>query len=622
MQFYLNGYHAGDSHVQPQAPDAMHAPSGDDVVDVLVVGGGPAGLVLGASLAQFPEISTMLVDKRRGPLELGQADGVACRTIEMFEAFGFAYRVLEESYWVNEVVFWRPDPAEPSRIVRNGRVRDVEDGLSEMPHVILNQGRIHEFLTDCMANGPARLAPRYGTELVSLEQVPGDSHPVHVTIRDAEGATSVVRARYVVGCDGARSSVRRSFGAELRGDSANQAWGVMDALLTTDFPDIRFKAVVQSAEHGNMLIIPREGGYLVRFYIELGELAEGERARDRTITADDLIAAARRVIAPHDLEVKEVVWWSVYEIGQRVAEAFDNSAQTGGVPNVFVAGDACHTHSPKAGQGMNVSMQDTFNLGWKLAAVLRGQAPESLLSTYEEERRGVAQGLIDFDRTWAGMMSAQAGATGVTPEALQRQFSEQGRYTAGFGTKYAPSVLTAAGARQEFATGLPLGERFHSSPVVRVADGKHVQLGHAARADGRWRLYLFGDACDIRSPESALAAACGTLEATLIARFTPTGVDVDEVFDVRGVLQQSHHEVDVSDLPALLAPSKGRYGLTDYEKTFTAVVGGPDIYDTRGISRDGCIVAVRPDQYIAHVLPLDAAGSLPEFFEGFLLPVA
>src|SRR5690606_38529401 len=135
---------------------------------------------------------------------------------------------------------------------------------------------------------------------------------------------------YVVGCDGARSGVRKSFGAELRGDSANQAWGVMDALLTTGFPDIRFKAVVQSAEHGNMLTIPREGGYLVRFYIELDELGEGERSRDRGVTAEDLIAAARRVIAPYDCEVEEVVWWSVYEIGQRVAEAFDNSAQTGG----------------------------------------------------------------------------------------------------------------------------------------------------------------------------------------------------------------------------------------------------------------------------------------------------
>src|SRR5690606_26972589 len=138
----------------------------------------------------------------------------------------------------------------------------------------------------------------------------------------------------------------------------------------------------------------------------------------------------------------------------------------------------------------------------------------------------------------------------------------------------------------------------------------------------------FGAARDIRSSDSALAAACGVLASTLLPRFTPAGADVDDVFDVRGVLQQSHHEVDVSDLPALLAPSKGRYGLTDYEKAFTSVTGaftgvpvGGDIYDIRGISRDGCIVVVRPDQYIAHVLPLEAAGSLPVFFERFLLPV-
>lgn len=621
MQFYLNGYYPGDPRVAP----AVEAAAADESkVDVLIVGGGPAGLVLGASLAAFPEISTMLIDERPGALQLGQADGIACRTIEMFEAFGFASRVLEESYWVNETVFWRPDPSDASRISRSGRIKDVEEGLSEMPHVILNQARIHEFLTDSMGNSPARLTPHYGHELVSLEQTPGASHPVRATIRDADGDTVVVDAKYAVGCDGARSTVRGSLGIELKGDSANQAWGVMDALLSTSFPDIRYKALIQSAKHGNMLVIPREGGYLVRFYIELDKLEAGERARDRGVTSEHLIEAARRVVAPYTFDVKEVVWWSVYEIGQRIAEAFDNSAQTGGTPNVFIAGDACHTHSPKAGQGMNVSMQDTFNLGWKLAAVLRGQSGDDLLTSYAQERRGVAQDLIDFDRKWSAMMSAPVAASdasGGMREALQRQFSEQGRYTAGFGTTYSPSALTARSQHQGLAAGLPIGERLHSAPVVRVADGKQVELGHAARADGRWRLYLFSDAADIRSEASALRGACAQLVGSLIPRFTPEGADIDTVFDVRAVIQQSHHDVSMDDLPPLLAPRKGRYNLIDYEKTFSAVARGQhDIYDARGISRDGCIVAVRPDQYVAHVLPLEAIGELSEFFNRILIP--
>ena len=109
MQFYVDGYRPGDPDVQPAAPGAGNGPRGlDDAVDVLVVGSGPAGTVLAAQLSSFPSIRTCLVERRGGPLELGQADGVACRTVEMFEAFGMSAKLIREAYWVNETVFWRP----------------------------------------------------------------------------------------------------------------------------------------------------------------------------------------------------------------------------------------------------------------------------------------------------------------------------------------------------------------------------------------------------------------------------------------------------------------------------------------------------------------------------------
>ncbi len=219
-----------------------------------------------------------------------------------------------------------------------------------------------------------------------------------------------IRARYIVGCDGARSVVRKSLGYPLKGDAARQLWGVMDVLAVTDFPDIRLKAAIQSAEHGSILIIPREGGYMVRMYIELDVLHEDERASDRNVTSDMLIAKACDILAPYTLDVKEVAWWSAYEIGQRVCDSFDDvpyEQRSVRNPHVFIAGDACHTHSPKAGQGMNVSMADTFNLGWKLVAVLRGQAKPSLLHSYSEERCAKAKELIEFDRDMARLLSAK-----------------------------------------------------------------------------------------------------------------------------------------------------------------------------------------------------------------------
>ena len=626
MQFHLNGFQPGDPRVANADPAAL--PQGDavpDMVDVLIVGCGPAGLTLAAQLAAFPDIRTCIVEQKDGPLQLGQADGIACRTMEMFEAFEFSENVLREACWINEVTFWKPDGQRPDAIVRHGRVQDTEDGLSEFPHVVLNQARIHDFYLERMRNAPFRLEPHYGRKLLDVTVgAAGGDHPVSVRLERADGRQETVKARYVVGCDGARSVVRKSIARQLQGDSANQAWGVMDMLAVTDFPDIRYKAAVQSAQ-GNLLVIPREGGYLVRLYVEMDKLGDEERVASRGITVDHLIATAQRILHPYTLDVKEVPWWSGYEIGQRICDKYDDvpAGQEGArLPRVFIAGDACHTHSPKAGQGMNFSMQDSFNLGWKLAAVLRGQCAPQLLHSYSAERQVVAQELIDFDREWAKMFSdrpKEGGTGGVDPKEFQSYFQRHGRFTAGVGTQYQASALTGPTSHQQLATGFAIGTRFHSAPVVRIADARPVQLGHAGKADGRWRLYAFAG-----EQHDGLRALCQFLAESPqspLRSHTPPGQDSDAVFDLRAVFQQSHQALAIESMPDLLLPRKGRLGLRDYEKVFSPdLKNGPDIFDLRGVDRaQGALVVVRPDQYVAHVLPLDAHQALADFFAGFML---
>jgi phenol 2-monooxygenase (NADPH) len=639
MQFYLDGYEPGDPLVEQPHPSVAERPDGlPEEVDVLIIGCGPAGLVLAAQMAAFPEIRTAVIDRREGPLEVGQADGVACRTVEMFEAFGLAGRLVDEGYWVNEVAFWQPDPDDRTRIRRTGRVQDVEEGLSEMPHVIVNQARMLTYLLEHMERSASRSTPHYGLQAsdVRIDTDGSSEYPVTVTVQHVSGGeetgqTSTIRARYVVGCEGARSRTRSAIGRELVGDPMNQSWGVMDAFAVTDFPDIRLKCTIHSADQGNILIIPREGGYMVRFYIELDQVGDEEVLDRRTVTPEKLAAVANRILHPYTLDVRDVGWWSVYEIGQRLCDKFDDvpaEEVPGRLPRVFIAGDACHTHSAKAGQGMNVSMADTWNLGWKLGAVLRGTARPELLHTYSAERQAIAQELIDFDREFARMFSARpkesgdVGGEGVDPEEFHRYFVAQGRFTAGVATRYAPSMITAEASSQDLAAGFPVGMRFHSAPVIRLADARPVHLGHVARADGAWRLYVFADRAEPTSPDSRVRALCEFLasDASPIARSTPKGADPDSVIDVRAVFQQGHRDVGVDALPPVLLPRKGRLGLVDYEKAFCPDPGRGDVFDLRGVDRDrGCLVVVRPDQYVAHVLPLDAHEALVDFFAGILI---
>jgi len=635
MQFYKEGFRGGSPDIKQAAPNRRNRGINEpfpEKVDVLISGTGPAGLCLAAQLAQFPEISTMIVERMPANIIKGKADGINTRTMEMFQAFGFADKVKRETYWVNQTAFWMPDPANPEHIKRAGRVQDVADDSSEMPHILINQARLHELFLEVMQNSPSRLAPDYGWEVLSLTVDPTtEDHPVTVVLKDSTGlhwgATKTVRANYVVGCDGAHSSVRKAIGGVLHGDAANKAWGVMDILANTDFPDVRQKCLISSASEGNLLILPREGGYLFRMYVELDKLRPEERAAQRKLTQVDMIAAANRIINPYSVDVKEVVWWSIYDIGHSLTDKFDDVGDDESRnPHVFVAGDACHTHSPKAGQGMNVSMQDTFNLGWKLVHVLQGRAAAKLLRSYTKERLTEAKRLVDTDHKWSRVMSApttQAERDGTEEPRIIRQFKENLEFTGGTAVKYDASYLFAASAHQALATGEEVGRRFHSAPVVRLSDAKQMQLGHVAQADARWRIYAFAGQADSGHSGSAIDKLANWLEThpkSPVVKHTRKIEDIDAVIDVRFVFQQTFDQLAYENMSSLLKPKTGSMGLQDHGKVFCVDHKGlGDIYAMRGINRDkGCMIVVRPDQYVAHVLPLDATDELSNYFAEIL----
>lgn len=614
MQFHHNGYVSQDPRVlEPAGYGVDRASELSDTMDVLIVGSGPAGMITAAQLAMFPSVNTRIIERRPHRLILGQADGIQSRSVETFQAFGFAKEITEEAYEITEMSFWNPDPENREHIIRGARPVDDEVGISEFPHLIVNQARVLDYFARFAHRAPGRIEPDYGWKFIELEVGEGE-YPVAVKLEDENGNPRTVHAKYVVGSDGAKSRVRKSIGRSLNGDQANHAWGVMDVVVDTDFPDWRTKCAIHS-KAGSILHIPREGGYLCRIYVDLGFVPEGDNGKIRETPIEKIIEKANEIYSPYFIDVKMVAWHSVYEVGHRLVDAFDDNNDS---PRVFLTGDACHTHSAKAGQGMNVSMQDGFNIGWKLGHVLDGRAPVELLSTYHGERQPAAQNLINFDKEWSTLMATPPEEL-EDPCAVEKYYVDAEEFAAGMMTQYEENIIVGDTQHQDLATGFPVGKRFKSFEVLRRCDAVPQHLGHQHFADGRYRIYAFADAPKA-GEESKLSAWAERMKEVL-AKFTPADADENTYFDVKAIYQQTnHHDYEILDAPRLFRPLNGKFHIPNWENVFNALPGERDIFEARGISRDGAVIIVRPDQYVGAVLPLDDAATVETYFDKALLP--
>lgn len=617
MQYHHDGYIGHNPRIkEPQGTGIDRAEELPDEMDVLIIGAGPGGIVQAAQLTDYPSIHTRIIDRRPGRLEVGRADGLFSRSSETFQAFEFYSAIAQEASHMREMNFWGPDPENPSNIVRVARAPDPPAYVSEFPILTVNQARVIDYFAEHAANGPGRINVNYGYEFVDLEINEGLEHPVRVRLRAQDGAERTVRCKYAVGCDGARSPVRSSIGVHVDQSSASQAWAVMDILVNTDFPDFRTRSGIQSDEHGSILLIPREGGFLTRFYVSLEAPTDETRERIMATTKEESIRRANQILHPYSVDVRNVAWYSIYEVRHTVARTFDDACSGDGseysrLPRVFIGGDACHTHSAKAGQGMNVSIQDGWNIAWKLGQVLEGRSRPDLLKTYNSERQVVAQKLIEYDKEWSAMMSKRPEEL-ESPQEIVDFFVSTANFPGGFDTKYPESPIVGHSQHQQLAKGFPIGMRFKSAPVTRLADVNRVHVGHHFRADGRWRLYMFADA-EAKAAGKLAQWLCSSPDSP-VQQFTPAGQDIDSVFDAKIIYQQDYDDIDINSVHHYFRPRVGKFQVMDWEKIYTATPDN-DIFDARGIDRSGALVIVRPDMYVAHVLPLSAREEITDFFE-------
>ncbi|WYZ34231.1 hypothetical protein EsH8_I_000507 [Colletotrichum jinshuiense] len=405
---------------------------------------------------------------------------------------------------------------------------------------------------------------------------------------------------------------------------------------------------------GALMIIPRENR-MVRLYIQLKEVSVGGGRVDRSqITPDLIFKTAQKIFSPYKLEYHYCDWWTAYQIGQRTGDHFSK------LDRVFLAGDAVHTHSPKAGQGMNVSMQDSYNLGWKIGLVCKNVLPRHVLSTYELERKKIAKDLIAFDGKFSKLFTGRPAKdiqneTGVSDDEFQKAFHTSRMFTTGVGVTYQPTVLVASqpgeGADNEqglktsaaksspsLATNCKVGQRFPSHRVIRQSDARLWELHHKLPSNGRFRLVVFGGDISQQEPRdrtNALGAWLSSYLPRLPTILLSPGSDphsgsmkfrTDEdpsVVDVLLVHSAPREQVEMlRDVHEAYHPFDGKLGW-DYDKIFVdgeTLYEQPErAYEKYGVDRArGAVVGLRPDGYVGLVTSLSHEGiqEIQSWFDG------
>ncbi|RGP62561.1 hypothetical protein FSPOR_9140 [Fusarium sporotrichioides] len=615
--------------------------------EVVVIGAGPSGLFLTLLLARYGlgESSLLCLDSKPGTLKAGQADGLQPRTLEVFQSLGIASELIGEGCHMEEVAFWNP-ASDGKGIERTSFTPDVNVPARFPFEVTIHQGRIERILEENLhlytGNQTIRRSHRF------LEYTVDEANaefPIVVKYEHdlADGSTQqkTVRTKYLIGADGARSKVRKCMGLELEGETTDHIWGVCDFVADTNFPDIRNRSAVHS-DAGSVMIIPREqiatGDYLTRLYVQVpGEVEatqdagmdkkSADKKRRGAVTLDYIFEQARAVFAPYEIKIKEGTepdWWAAYQIGQRMAPNF--SAKTfDGLERVFIVGDACHTHSPKAGQGMNVSMMDSFNLAWKLVHSLHGLTPTSttgsadpVLETFSPERKDVARQLIEFDTKFSHMFSGRIGSadaetSGLTHEEFLRVFSEGSGFTSGCGLQYKPGRLVQT-LDEESQNGLfrgdPLsgaltpGRRLLDVEVKRYADATHRHLQDEMPPTGRYYLLVFASNDLLDRSGASQSALQSSID--IISKFPQETINLVVIHPLTTRFEWTDIPAGVKKLAEMRV-----YGLARRD----------DAYETLGVSKDdGVIAVVRPDGYVGMLAPLSRVGSVEKHLHSGEIP--
>ncbi|RNJ56181.1 hypothetical protein D7B24_007664 [Verticillium nonalfalfae] len=614
--------------------------------DIVIVGAGPVGLMLSTCLARWG-YKIKHIDNRPEPTKTGRADGIQPRSLDLLRNMGLKTHIMaHKPARVFEVAFWDP-VSKGDGIARTGTWASCPSFIdARYPFTtLLHQGLIEQVFISDLAKNNVSIQRPWTISGFTSDVAQDPEYPVEVQLEHQDGgAQETVRAKYLFGGEGARSFIRNQLNIGIKHkDPIEHVWGVMDGVVRTDFPDIKMKCTIHSP-HGSIMVIPREDN-MVRLYIQIASSTDADWNPRKTATEADVQASAKRIFQPYHVEWDRVEWYSVYPIGQGIADRYTLDHR------VFLGGDACHTHSPKAGQGMNTAFLDAQNLAWKIHLVEAGFAHRNLLATYETERKHVAEALLDFDNKYAKLFSQRPDAATEAQAASRngqadggdndfiRAFKESCEFTSGYGVAYKSNALnwsTEHPAQSPLinpsGSKLRTGRLLINANVTRVVDANVVHLEQEVPMNGSFRIFVFAGKPSKTS--RALSDFADGLQARNSFYATNQRSDIDMVsyhethnphsrfFTICTIFAATRSSIEIArDVPKLMA----RY--RDH-------VYADDLWDRRvpeakaaahakmGLDEEkGGVVVVRPDGYVGVVVGL-AEGSgtvdaLNEYFASF-----